>query len=51
MSNLTNKKIESFIEKGVYFDGDGLRLRVDKNRNKSLALIHLDVVQRIDQHR
>ena len=38
MSNLTNKKIESFFEKGVYVDGDGLRLRVDKNKNKSWSL-------------
>ena len=35
MSNLTNKKIEGFCEKGVYVDGDGLRLRIDKNKNKS----------------
>ena len=38
MSNLTNKKIESFFEKGVYVDGDGLRLRIDKNKNKSWSL-------------
>ena len=38
MSNLTNKKIESFFEKGVYVDGNGLRLRVDKNKNKSWSL-------------
>ena len=38
MSNLTNKKIESFFEKGVYVDGDGLRLRIDQNKNKSWSL-------------
>ena len=38
MSNLTNRKIESFFEKGVYVDRDGLRLRIDKNKNKSWSL-------------
>ena len=38
MTNLTNKKIESFFEKGVYVDGDGLRLRIGKNKNKSWSL-------------
>ena len=38
MSNLTNKKVKSFFEKGVYVDGDGLRLRIDKNKNKSWSL-------------
>ena len=38
MSNLTNKKIKGFFEKGVYVDGDGLRLRIGKNKNKSWSL-------------
>ena len=38
MAHLTNKKLESYSEKGVYVDGDGLRLRIDKNKNKSWSL-------------
>ena len=38
MGYLTNKKIEDVFEKGVYIDGDGLRLRVGKNKNKSWIL-------------
>ncbi len=38
MAHLTNKKLESFFEKGVYVDGDGLRLRIGKNKNKSWSL-------------
>ena len=38
MAHLTNKKLESYSEKGVYVDGDGLRLRIGKNKNKSWSL-------------
>ena len=38
MGYLTNKKIENVLKKGVYIDGDGLRLRVGKNKNKSWSL-------------
>ena len=38
MAYLNNKKIETIFEKGVYPDGDGLRLRVDKNKNKNWSL-------------
>jgi len=38
MAHLTNKKLESYFEKGVYVDGDGLRLRIGKNKNKSWSL-------------
>ena len=34
MGYLTNKKIDSVNDKGVYIDGDGLRLRVDNKSNK-----------------
>ncbi len=35
MRTLTNKKIEEIFEKGNHYDGDGLKLRVDKNLNKN----------------
>ena len=35
MGYLTNKKIDSVNDKGVYIDGDGLRLRVDNKSNKN----------------
>ena len=35
MGYLTNKKIDSVNDKGVYIDGDGLRLSVDNKRNKN----------------
>ena len=38
MGYLTNKKIDDVFEKGVYIDGDGLRLRVGDNKNKSWIL-------------
>ena len=38
MGYLTNKKIDDVFEKGVYIDGDGLRLRVGENKNKSWIL-------------
>ena len=38
MARLTNKKLESYFEKGIYVDGDGLRLRIGKNKNKSWSL-------------
>ena len=38
MGYLTNKKIEDVLEKGIHTDGDGLRLRVGENKNKSWIL-------------
>ena len=35
MGTLTNKKIEEIYQKGNHYDGDGLKLRVDKNINKN----------------
>ena len=35
MGYLTNKKIDNINQKGIYTDGDGLRLRVDKKINKN----------------
>ena len=35
MGSLTVKKIDKIEETGIYSDGDGLRLRVDKNKNKN----------------
>ena len=35
MGYLTNKKIDSVNDKGVYIDEDGLRLRVDNKSNKN----------------
>ena len=35
MGTLTNKKIEQIYQKGTHYDGDGLKLRVDKNKNKN----------------
>ena len=35
MGTLTNKKIEGIYQKGNHYDGDGLKLRVDKNINKN----------------
>ncbi len=35
MRTLTNKKIEEICQKGNHYDGDGLKLRVDKNLNKN----------------
>ena len=35
MGSLTAKKIDRIEETGIYSDGDGLRLRVDKNNNKN----------------
>ena len=35
MGSLTNKKIEQIDQKGTQYDGDGLKLRVDKNINKN----------------
>ena len=35
MGYLTNKKIDNVNDKGVYIDGDGLRLRVDNKSNKN----------------
>ena len=35
MGSLTVKKIDKIEENGIYSDGDGLRLRVDKNKNKN----------------
>ena len=38
MARLTNKKIENLLETGVYGDGDGLRFRVGRNKNKNWSL-------------
>ena len=35
MRTLTNKKIKEICQKGNHYDGDGLKLRVDKNLNKN----------------
>ena len=35
MGTLTNKKIEEIYQTGNHYDGDGLKLRVDKNINKN----------------
>ena len=35
MGTLTNKKIEQIFQKGNHYDGNGLKLRVDKNINKN----------------
>ena len=35
MGSLTVKKIDKIEETGIYSDGNGLRLRVDKNKNKN----------------
>ncbi|MDA9674431.1 tyrosine-type recombinase/integrase [Alphaproteobacteria bacterium] len=35
MGTLTNKKIEQILQKGNHYDGNGLKLRVDKNINKN----------------
>ena len=35
MGSLTVKKIDKIEETGIYNDGNGLRLRVDKNKNKN----------------
>ena len=35
MGSLTAKKIDKIEETGIYTDGEGLRLRVDKNNNKN----------------
>ena len=35
MGSLSVKKIDKIEETGIYNDGNGLRLRVDKNKNKN----------------
>ena len=35
MGSLTAKKIDEIVSKGIYSDGEGLWLRVDKNNNKN----------------
>ena len=44
MGLLKANEINKIKQKGIYSDGDGLRLRVDKNNNKNFDMINLSVI-------